>query len=83
MIDSALLRSGRFDLKIEIPLPNESERKGILDLHLSKKSSHVPEELLNQIAARSEGMCGADLENLTNEAAYKALRKDKSQISEY
>ena len=82
MIDSALLRSGRFDLKIEVPMPSEEERKGILQLHLAKKPADVSEQFLDKMASKTKGMCGADLENLTNEAAYKALRKQKKQISE-
>ena len=82
MIDSALLRSGRFDLKIEVPMPSEEERKGILQLHLAKKPADVSEQFLDKMASKTKGMCGADLEHLTNEAAYKALRKQKKQISE-
>ena len=61
MIDPALLRSGRFDLKIEISLPSQEEREGILGLHLQKKRAVIPEELVKQIATKTQGFSGADL----------------------
>jgi cell division protease FtsH len=50
MIDPALIRAGRFDLKIQIPLPSLQDRKGILLLHLAKKKTEVTGETINRLA---------------------------------
>ena len=81
MLDSALLRSGRFDRKIEFNLPNLEERKEILNLYLKKYP--VEETLfsnINEIANNTYHFSGADLRNLCNEAAIKAVRNNKKKI---
>lgn len=54
-------------------MPNLNERKGIITLHLQKKNSIVKEDLIQQIADKTEDFSGADLENLVNESAYVAV----------
>lgn len=61
MIDQSLLRAGRFDLKIKIPLPNHIERYNILKYHLSNKKYNFNEEVIKKICEKMEGWSGADL----------------------
>jgi cell division protease FtsH len=79
VLDPALLRPGRFDRHIVIDRPGWKERKAILEIHARGKllSDNVNFEIL---ARGTPGMTGADLENLTNEAALVALRKGKENI---
>lgn len=74
MIDPSLLRAGRFDLKIRIPLPNEHDRLLILQHHLVPKKCNFSEEFLRRVVRPLEEWSGAELENLANESAYAALR---------
>ena len=81
MLDEALLRSGRFDRKIEFNLPNLEERKEILNLYLKKYP--VENKLfscLDIITNKTFQFSGADLSNLCNEAAIKAVRNNKKKI---
>lgn len=80
VIDSALLRPGRFDYLLEIPLPNATERLSILRV-LSKKMPLDDDVDLEGIATRSEGWSGAQLKNLLQEAALLALRRCLEKIS--
>lgn len=79
VLDPALLRPGRFDRHIVIDRPGWKERKAIIEIHVRGKviAGDVNFETL---ARGTPGMTGADLENLTNEAALVALRKDKEKI---
>lgn len=82
LIDPALLRPGRFDRKVLIPLPNKLSREEILKLYLSKinlcKSNKI-EEVAKIYAEKTEGFSGSELRNLINEAAILAGRyKDES-----
>jgi cell division protease FtsH len=79
VLDPALLRPGRFDRHIVIDRPGWKERKAILEIHVRGKllADNVNFETL---ARGTPGMTGADLENLTNEAALVALRKGKEKI---
>ena len=64
LVDQAVLRSGRFDVKIHIPLPNSNQRKGILKVILDKKLGNlhnVQTPLINFISESSDNWCGADL----------------------
>src|SRR6188768_4030917 len=73
VLDPALLRPGRFDRQIVVPLPTQDERVAILRVHLkNKKVSDVDIEI---IARGTPGMSGADLANLVNEAALFAVRR--------
>jgi cell division protease FtsH len=81
VLDVALLRPGRFDRQVVIDLPDIAEREEILKVHVKGKplSSQVS---LRNLAERTPGFSGADLENLLNEAAILAVRKNKKQIDE-
>jgi cell division protease FtsH len=73
ILDPALLRPGRFDRQVEIPLPNQSERTAILINHARDKHL-APDVDLLAIARGTPGFSGADLANLINEAAIVAVR---------
>ncbi len=79
VLDPALLRPGRFDRRIVIDRPGWKERKLILEVHVRDKilSDNVDLEVL---AKGTPGMTGADLENLANEAALIAVRKNKTMV---
>lgn len=79
ILDPALLRPGRFDRRIVIPVPGLNERKSILEIHVRDKK--LAEDVdLEKIARGTPGMTGADLENLANEAALIAVRKNKEAV---
>ncbi|MFH1146629.1 MAG: ATP-dependent zinc metalloprotease FtsH [Pseudomonadota bacterium] len=79
VLDPALLRPGRFDRHVVIDRPGWKERLAILKVHVRDKK--VKEDVdLQQIAKGTPGMTGADLENLANEAALIAIRKNKETI---
>lgn len=73
-LDPALLRSGRFDRKVFIELPNLEERAQIINLYLRKKP-HALGEKIAQIAQKTSGFSGAMLATLVNEAALNAIRR--------
>lgn len=79
-LDPALLRSGRFDRKLFIELPNKHEREQILSMYLASKPhnlhAHIPE-----IASQTSGFSGASLATLVNEAALTAIRRGAQGIS--
>lgn len=74
VLDKALLRPGRLDRVVRIPLPDVSARKAILEVHTRHKKLG-PDVSLEALASRLEGANGAELENLTNEAALLAMRR--------
>jgi cell division protease FtsH len=79
VLDPALLRPGRFDRHIIIDRPGWKDRKAILDVHTKNKM--LAEDIdLEELAKGTPGMTGADLENLTNEAALIATREEKDKI---
>ncbi|MFE6509257.1 ATP-dependent zinc metalloprotease FtsH [Nocardioides sp. NPDC057767] len=79
-LDPALLRPGRFDRQVVVPLPNQSERMAILDVHARNK--HLDPGIdLAVVARATPGFSGADLANLVNEAAINAVRDDRSVIT--
>jgi cell division protease FtsH len=80
VLDSALLRPGRFDRQVVVPLPDVRGREQILKVHMRKVplSEDVKENLL---ARGTPGFSGADLANLVNEAALFAARSDKRTVS--
>ncbi len=80
ILDPALLRPGRFDRQVTIGLPTQSEREDILKVHVRNKP--VGEDVnLKRLAEATPMFSGADLENLTNEAALIAARSSKQIIS--
>jgi cell division protease FtsH len=79
-LDPALLRPGRFDRQVEIPLPNLRERAAILAVHARDK--HLAEDTdLDAVARSTPGFSGADLANLVNEAAIVAVRDGRNTIT--
>jgi cell division protease FtsH len=79
-LDAALLRPGRFDRRVEFPLPNQAEREAILVVHT--KDKHLEADVsLNVVARATPGFSGADLANLVNEAAIFAVRQSRSTIT--
>jgi len=80
ILDSALLRPGRFDRTVEIPLPNQKERTAILAIH-SKTKKLGPRVDLDAVSRGTPGFSGADLANLVNEAAINAVRARSDVIS--
>ena len=79
VLDPALLRPGRFDRQIIVPLPEYEERLAILKVH-SRDKRMGPDADLDTMAKASPGMSGADLANLVNEAALFAVRRGSAQI---
>ena len=80
VLDPALLRPGRFDRQVTVGKPDVKEREEILKVH-AKNKILAPNVKLKFIAERTPGYSGADLENLLNEAALLAVRRDKEQIT--
>jgi cell division protease FtsH len=80
ILDTALLRPGRFDRTVEIPLPNRAERTAILGIHGrgKKLASDVD---LDAVSRGTPGFSGADLANLVNEAAINAVRARRDVLS--
>jgi len=90
IIDSALLRPGRFDRLIEIGLPNEKARLEILKIHTAKKP--LADDInLEELAKKTDKYSGADLSAIVNEAVMLAIRecvlsgkaKEDAQVCEY
>ena len=79
ILDPALLRPGRFDRKVVVDRPDRRGREAILKVHVRGKPL-TPDVDLDVIAAQTAGMVGADLENLVNEAAILAARRNKRTI---
>ena len=82
VLDPALLRPGRFDRRIVVPRPDVKGREGILKVH-TRKTPLSPEVDLDSIARGTPGFSGADLENLVNEAALIAARKNKERLENH
>src|ERR1700734_972310 len=81
VLDPALLRPGRFDREVEIPLPNQAERAAILAVHVEGKHL-APDVDFDAVARATPGFSGADLANLINEAAIRAIRDNREVIYE-
>jgi len=79
ILDPALLRPGRFDRQIVVPLPDLDERKAILEVHCKDKRIAADVDL-SVVARGTPGMSGADLANLVNEAALFAVRGGKHEV---
>ncbi len=80
VLDPALLRPGRFDRQITVSLPDAKGREEILEVH-SRDKIFAPDISFKYIAKRTVGFSGADLENLLNEAALLAVRRNKNEIT--
>jgi cell division protease FtsH len=79
VLDPALLRPGRFDRQVVVPVPDVGGRENILKVH-TKKTRIGDDVDLSVIARGTPGFTGADLENMTNEAALLAARRNKDKI---
>jgi len=79
VLDPALLRPGRFDRQVVVPVPDVKGREAILKVH-TRKTRMAEDVDLSVIARGTPGFTGADLENMTNEAALLAARRDKDRI---
>ena len=80
VLDPALLRPGRFDRQVTVSLPDKNERKEILQVH-AKNKVLAKDITLENLAKRTPGFSGADLENLLNEAALLTVRRGKKAIT--
>ncbi|HEV3109703.1 MAG TPA: ATP-dependent zinc metalloprotease FtsH [Candidatus Binataceae bacterium] len=79
VLDPALLRPGRFDRRVVVPRPDMKGREGILRVHMRKVP--LSEDVsLEKLARGTPGFAGADLENLVNEAALLAARRNKEKV---
>ncbi|MBW1634940.1 MAG: cell division protein FtsH, partial [Deltaproteobacteria bacterium] len=80
VLDPALLRPGRFDRQVVVPIPDVGGRKKILEIY-AKKTKMSPQVDLEVLARGTPGFSGADLENLVNEAALMAARTGAKEIN--
>ncbi len=78
-LDKALLRPGRFDRKIKVDLPDSEGRRQILGVHSQNKKGNW-DELLPDLAKKTIGFSGADLENIMNESAINAARDSRDTV---
>jgi cell division protease FtsH len=80
VLDPALLRPGRFDRQVVVPVPDVKGRQKILEIYGNKTKSMAEDVDMEVIARGTPGFSGADLENLINEAALMAAREDAKKI---
>jgi cell division protease FtsH len=81
ILDKALLRPGRFDRIIKVPLPDKNSREKILEVYLNKKKTENQFDI-SAIAELTDGFSGAELKNLINEAAIMSARNNETVIKE-
>jgi len=79
VLDPALLRPGRFDRQVVVPVPDIKGREGILKVHV-KKTVLADNVVLSTLARGTPGFTGADIENMVNEAALMAARRGKDRV---
>ncbi|MCL4404477.1 AAA family ATPase, partial [Candidatus Marsarchaeota archaeon] len=80
IIDPALLRPGRFDKIIEIPMPDEEARLAILNVYI-KRMPVAKDVNVHELAKATEGYTGAEIENLTREAGMNAIRANRNEVT--
>ena len=80
-LDEALMRPGRFDRKVFVPLPDTKGRRAILQTHSRNTPIFAPDHALNVLAQTTVGMSGAELANVINEAAIISAQKKVNHIS--
>ncbi len=80
VLDSALLRPGRFDRQISIDKPDQKGREQIFKVHLKKLTKLGPNVTPEKLASLTPGFAGAEIANVCNEAALVAARKEKTQV---
>ena len=81
ILDSALVRPGRFDRKVKVPLPDIDGRKAILNVHLRNKTIDDTVDL-GEMSILTSGFSGADIASLTNEAAIFSVRNNQTSINQ-
>ncbi|RIK88345.1 MAG: cell division protein FtsH [Planctomycetota bacterium] len=81
VLDKALLRPGRFDRRVVVNLPDRNGREAILKVH-TRNVPLMDDVKLEEIAAATPGLAGADLKNLVNEAALLAARRDRNAVTQ-
>lgn len=81
ILDPALLRPGRFDRRVTLDLPDIKAREEILTIHMRNKKPEKSVKL-REVAERTPGFSGADLENLLNEAAIRAAKDNRKEITQ-
>lgn len=82
VLDPALLRPGRFDRRVTIPLPDRKDREAILKIHFKNKPIDSSVDL-DALAAKTAGSSGADLQNIANESAIQAARRNSKIINNH
>lgn len=82
VLDPALLRPGRFDRRVTIPLPDRKDREAILKVHFKNKPMDSSVNL-DALAGKTAGSSGADLSNIANEAAIQAARRNSKIINNH
>jgi cell division protease FtsH len=82
VLDEALLRPGRFDRRVIIDLPDRTERKEILEVHVRGKKL-AQDVNLELVATRTPGFSGAELQSLINEAAILAAREKRKEVGQF
>lgn len=80
-LDEAIMRPGRFDRKVHVPLPDQRGRRAILTNHSRKNPIHAVDHALDVIAQTTPGMSGAELANLLNEAAILSAQRCRKEIT--
>jgi len=78
ILDPAILRPGRFDRVVYVPLPDERGREEILRIYMRRMK--VSKDVDLAVASLTDGFSGADIKNLCVEAGYVAIRREKSEI---
>ena len=82
VLDPALLRPGRFDRRVVVDKPSIKSREAILEVHSKNKPTNKKVDL-HAVAQQTPGFSGADLQNLMNEAAILAAKKDQKEITQH
>jgi len=80
ILDPAILRPGRLDRLIEVPMPNEEARKEIFKIHT--KNMRLKRVNVNNIIKKMEGFSGADIKAVCTEAGYFAIRANRTEVTE-
>ncbi|MBM3190391.1 MAG: ATP-dependent zinc metalloprotease FtsH, partial [Chloroflexi bacterium] len=80
VLDRALLRPGRFDRQVQVPLPTEAGRRQILGIH-TRRVPLAPDASIDRLAQVTSGFSGADLANIVNEAALLAVRRNSDAVA--
>jgi cell division protease FtsH len=83
LLDPAIVRPGRFDVHVVVDLPNHKARKSIVDLHVRGKPFNEAQVNLTQWVERTQGLTGAEIENVLNTAMLRAIRNRNKQMEQH